>query len=199
MIERRGWWRVRPAIQGAALMFVAMIALGGGAGDQSRLMGVLHQAAAPARTEGEAVALTADLAGRLRGYSTIAALDSAAVLVTLAANGPNELIVDSDGIGAISTTTFATDGGDWQAVAATPGLRYHGISLDEGAAAAAVVRVFNGTDNTGAILETVRLLASTSASTFYERGIAATAGIFVESTTGTGVTRVSVRRRVVAD
>ena len=35
MIERRGWWRVRPAIQGAALMFVAMIALGGGAGDQN--------------------------------------------------------------------------------------------------------------------------------------------------------------------
>lgn len=34
--------------------------------DTSRLWGVLHQAAAPARTEGEAATLTADLAGNLR-------------------------------------------------------------------------------------------------------------------------------------
>lgn len=57
---------------------------------------------------------------------------------------------------------------------------YRGLTVRETAGAVAEVRIFRGADNTGLLLEAVGLLAKGSASFFYEDGIRAVGGMFVE-------------------
>lgn len=207
-VPRARWWSVRPALKGAALMLAAVIVIGGGGGDQSRLIGALHQAAAPAQTEGAAAALTADLAGRLRvsgAFAEDAAHTSAdgglfALAVqrntatSTAADGDyHPLLTDSlgalrtqsDGI-ALTTSEILATAADIQAVAATAGLRLMHVSIRETAGATAVFAVRHGAAATAPAVIYFSLAANaTNSFSWPPDGIGVANGIYVDRISGT--------------
>lgn len=68
---------------------------------------------------------------------------------------------------------------------------YHGITV--AAAGAAGLTIYNNTTNSGTILEVISFAAAGCVSLFYEKGIRADLGIYVDITSGTltGSVRVS--------
>lgn len=62
---------------------------------------------------------------------------------------------------------------------------YHGFSLRETAGAVATVRIHNGSAAGTPILDTVQLSALESAREWYDEGIAARSGIYIDVVAGT--------------
>lgn len=207
-VPRPRWRSVRPALKGAALMLAIIFVVGGGGGDQSRLIGALHQAAAPAQTEGAAAALTADLGGRMRvsgAFAEDAVHTSADVglfalavqrntATSTAADGDyHPLLVDSlgalrsqsDGI-ALTTSEILATAADIQAVAATAGLRLAFASIRETAGATAVFAIRHGTLATSPAIVYYSLAANgAAATTWADGGVATPNGLFVDRISGT--------------
>jgi len=64
--------------------------------------------------------------------------------------------------------------------------RYHGYALRDSGGAGAVVRIWDSPSAaSGTILDTINLAAGESAAPFYEKGIEAQTGIFVQVVSGT--------------
>lgn len=214
---RSSWWSMRPALRGAALMFVVMLVMGGGGGDQSRLIGALHQAAAPARTEGEAAALTADLGGRMRvsgAFAEDAAHTSADVglfaeavrrdtATSTAADGDyHPLLVDSlgalrtesDGI-ALTTSEILATAADVQAVAATAGLRLMHASARRTAVGDTVFVLRHGTLATDPAFLYFDLTTDGAQTVTWPAGVNAANGIFLDRVSGTASVTYGTKTR----
>lgn len=76
---------------------------------------------------------------------------------------------------------FTADG----VLVATAGGKLTGFVVEETAGAAAAVRLFDGADNTGVLLDTIRLVASTSEHHAHPNGIRFVTGLYADVVTGT--------------
>ena len=85
--------------------------------------------------------------------------------------------------------------GSDQTVSAVP-CQYHGLVVRETAGAAAVIRVYDNTANSGDLLDTIRLAPNESLGIWYERGKRALVGVRVDIVSGTVEGSVSTSRAI---
>lgn len=81
-----------------------------------------------------------------------------------------------------TTTSVALTGSDQQAASGPAG--YAGFAIRETAGSAAVVRIYDGTSASGVLLDQVTLAGNGEARAYYEDGIRAQSGIFVDIVSG---------------
>lgn len=78
--------------------------------------------------------------------------------------------------------SIALTGSDQQVVTG-PGF-YAGFAIRETAAGAAVIRIFDGTDTSGVLIDQITLTANGDSRAYYEDGVKVNAGIFVKVVSG---------------
>lgn len=85
----------------------------------------------------------------------------------------------------VTNTALTATSGTSQDISEVP-CTYHGIVLCETAGAVAHVRVYDNQDaDSGALLDSIKLVSGESVGTWYERGITAADGLRVDVVSGT--------------
>lgn len=102
---------------------------------------------------------------------------------SLAAATSGALLIEVN-LPAIATPANLDTTADEQAVYATPGLRFCGWSVKENASGAALVIIRHGVSDTDPILKVIKLAADSADFNYFDPGIGAENGIFVERASG---------------